>query len=63
MTHSSPDLAQKRNGFVYERNIGHARGCAPFDLHLRDARRGPRLGFGAAFAPNFMGEWNDLEGS
>ena len=44
--------------------VSPVRRCVRFDLpHLRDAGRGPRLGFGAEFAPNFTGEWNGLEGS
>jgi hypothetical protein len=36
--------------------------CSTLNLpHLRGVDRGPRFNVGAERAPNFMGEWNDLE--
>jgi hypothetical protein len=54
------------NRFVQERRSA-VRPSPPrltLDLpYLRDVGRGPRFDLGAEFAPNFLGGWNDLEGS
>ena len=66
MTNSPGDCPKEKSLCPREkyRPSGPVRKRARLDLpHLRDVRRGPRFGFGAEFAPNFMGEWNDLEGS